>query len=41
MVGAHGKQTQVPVTPGISENGYVQVTPAKSGASSRPATAWW
>jgi hypothetical protein len=27
VVGAHGKQTQVPVTPGISENGYVQVTP--------------
>jgi Putative peptidoglycan binding domain/HlyD family secretion protein len=32
VVGAHGKQTDVPVTPGISENGYVQVTPAKSGA---------
>ncbi len=32
VVGAHGKQTQVPVTPGISENGYVQVSPAKSGA---------
>ncbi len=31
VVGAHGKQTQVPVTPGISENGYVQVTPAVSG----------
>jgi peptidoglycan hydrolase-like protein with peptidoglycan-binding domain len=31
MVGAHGTQTQVPVTPGISENGYVQVTPAKPG----------
>jgi Putative peptidoglycan binding domain/HlyD family secretion protein len=30
--GAHGKQTNVPVTPGISENGYVQVTPVKSGA---------
>ena len=30
--GAHGKQTDVPVTPGISENGYVQVTPVKSGA---------
>jgi multidrug efflux pump subunit AcrA (membrane-fusion protein) len=29
---AHGKQTQVPVTPGISENGYVQVTPAHTGA---------
>ncbi len=32
VVGAHGRQTDVPVTPGISENGYVQVTPAKSGA---------
>jgi hypothetical protein len=31
-VGAHGKQTQVPVTPGISENGYVQVTPVTAGA---------
>ena len=32
VVGAHGKQTQVPVTPGISENGYVQVSPATAGA---------
>ena len=32
VVGAHGQQTKVTVTPGISENGYVQVTPAKSGA---------
>jgi peptidoglycan hydrolase-like protein with peptidoglycan-binding domain len=32
MVGGHGKQADVPVTPGISENGYVQVTPAKPGA---------
>lgn len=32
VVGAHGKQTEVSVTPGISENGYVQVTPATSGA---------
>jgi peptidoglycan hydrolase-like protein with peptidoglycan-binding domain len=32
VVGAHGKQTEVPVTPGISENGYVQVTPATHGA---------
>ncbi len=32
VVGAHGKQTQVPVTPGISENGYVQVTPTTPGA---------
>jgi peptidoglycan hydrolase-like protein with peptidoglycan-binding domain len=29
VVGAHGKQTQVAVTPGISENGYVQVTSVK------------
>ena len=28
VAGAGGKQTQVAVTPGISENGYVQVTPA-------------
>ena len=32
VVGAHGKQTQVAVTPGISEKGYVQVTPVHSGA---------
>jgi Putative peptidoglycan binding domain len=32
VVGAHGKQTKVPVTPGISENGYVQVTPVTPGA---------
>jgi hypothetical protein len=31
VVGADGKQAQVAVTPGISENGYVQVTPAKVG----------
>lgn len=31
VAGVHGKQTQVPVTPGISENGYVQVTPVKAG----------
>ncbi len=31
IVGEHGKQTEVPVTPGLSENGYVQVTPATSG----------
>jgi peptidoglycan hydrolase-like protein with peptidoglycan-binding domain len=31
VAGAHGQQTQVPVTPGISENGYVQVTPVKAG----------
>jgi peptidoglycan hydrolase-like protein with peptidoglycan-binding domain len=34
VVGAHGAQTDVPVTPGISENGYVQVTPAHPGALS-------
>jgi len=28
VAGRNGKQTQVPVTPGIAENGYVQVTPA-------------
>jgi multidrug efflux pump subunit AcrA (membrane-fusion protein) len=32
VVGAHGIQTDVPVTPGISENGRVQVTPVHSGA---------
>jgi uncharacterized membrane protein YgcG len=32
VMGAHGKQTEVPVTPGISENGYVQVTPVTPGA---------
>jgi peptidoglycan hydrolase-like protein with peptidoglycan-binding domain len=32
VVGAHGIQTDVPVTPGISENGHVQVTPVHSGA---------
>jgi HlyD family secretion protein len=32
VVGAHGIQTSVPVTPGISENGYVQVTPVHPGA---------
>jgi peptidoglycan hydrolase-like protein with peptidoglycan-binding domain len=30
VAGAHGGQARVPVTPGISENGYVQVTPAAS-----------
>jgi hypothetical protein len=29
VAGAGGKQTQVTVTPGISENGYVQVTPVR------------
>ena len=32
VAGAHESQTDVAVTPGISENGYVQVTPVKSGA---------
>jgi peptidoglycan hydrolase-like protein with peptidoglycan-binding domain len=31
VAGTNGKQRQVAVTPGISENGYVQVTPVKSG----------
>ena len=31
VAGAHGKQAEVPVTPGISENGYVQVTPVRHG----------
>jgi peptidoglycan hydrolase-like protein with peptidoglycan-binding domain len=31
VAGADGKQAQVPVTPGISENGYVQVTPVTAG----------
>jgi peptidoglycan hydrolase-like protein with peptidoglycan-binding domain len=34
VVGAHGRQRQVPVTPGISENGYVQVNPVTHGALS-------
>jgi hypothetical protein len=32
VVGARGRQADVPVTPGISENGYVQVTPVSSSA---------
>ena len=32
VVGAGGKQTKVPVTPGMSENGFVQVTPVTPGA---------
>jgi len=32
VVGAHDSQVRVPVTPGISENGYVQVSPARPGA---------
>jgi peptidoglycan hydrolase-like protein with peptidoglycan-binding domain len=35
VVRAHGRQTQVTVTPGISENGYVQVTPAATGVLAR------
>jgi Putative peptidoglycan binding domain len=31
VAGAHGKRTQVSVAPGISENGYVQVTPMPAG----------
>jgi Putative peptidoglycan binding domain len=31
VAGAHGTQTRVPVTPGLSENGYVQVTASRSG----------
>jgi hypothetical protein len=31
VVGAAGKQAQVAVTPGIFENGYVQVTPVRGG----------
>ncbi len=31
VAGADGKQTRVPVTPGISQNGYVQVTPRTAG----------
>jgi hypothetical protein len=31
VAGAHGNRTQVPVTPGISENGYVQLTPVTAG----------
>ena len=31
VAGGHGKQTQVAVTPGISENGYVQVTRRRGG----------
>ena len=30
--GARGQQAQVPVTPGLSENGFVQVTPLTSGS---------
>jgi multidrug efflux pump subunit AcrA (membrane-fusion protein) len=32
VAGAHGKQRKVPVTPGISENGYVQVSAVTPGA---------
>jgi HlyD family secretion protein len=32
VVGAHGRQTPVTVTPGLSENGYVQVSAARPGA---------
>ncbi|MGO8887142.1 MAG: hypothetical protein ACLPUO_00345 [Streptosporangiaceae bacterium] len=32
VAGASGKRTEVRVTPGLSENGYVQVTPVTSGS---------
>jgi hypothetical protein len=32
VAGARGQRTEVRITPGLSENGYVQVTPATSGA---------
>jgi multidrug efflux pump subunit AcrA (membrane-fusion protein) len=32
VVGPGSKQTKVPVTPGMSDNGYVQVTPVTAGA---------
>jgi peptidoglycan hydrolase-like protein with peptidoglycan-binding domain len=31
VVGAHGRQSNVAVTPGLSEDGYVQVTPTAAG----------
>jgi multidrug efflux pump subunit AcrA (membrane-fusion protein) len=31
VAGARGRQTRVPVTPGISENGYVQVITVTAG----------
>jgi len=39
VVGAHGQQKRVTVTPGISENGYVQVTPPTPSTPSGPATS--
>jgi len=32
IAGSHGQRTEVRVTPGLSENGYVQVTPVTSGS---------
>ena len=32
VAGSHGQRTEVRVTPGLSENGYVQVTPVTSGS---------
>jgi len=32
VVGPGGKQTKVAVTPGMSDSGYVQVTPVTAGA---------
>ena len=37
VVGVHGKQTQVPATVGVSENGYVQVSPNVPGDGRRLA----
>jgi hypothetical protein len=34
VVGRHGTQAQVAVAPGISQNGYVQVTPVRPGSLS-------
>jgi HlyD family secretion protein len=32
VAAAHGKRAEVRVTPGLSENGYVQVTPVTAGS---------
>ena len=41
VAGAGGKQTQVAVTPGISENGYVQVTAGAGRQARGRRSAWW
>src|SRR5262249_36830030 len=44
VAGADGKQTQVRVAPGISESGYVQVTPVTAGqlaAGDRAVVSGW